>query len=324
MGKSAPKPDPNIGRAAMKSAEMGEKYLAWMQDQSAITNAWALEDRDRHQSVFQPLEDQMIRDAQNYASPERKALSAAEAIGDVRQQFEVGRGQNERRLTSMGVSPASGRFTGEARRGATAESLAAAGAGNMARRNVDQIGDAKMAGVVNMGRGLAVNPATSMGMSNNAGAQGFSGAMQGYGQQGSLLLSQHDAQMKAYNANQQMLGGIGQGFGMVLGAMPMMSSKDSKTNKKKSMGVLDAVKDMPVEEWEYKAGMGDGGGKRHIGPYAEDFQRATGLGDGKSISVIDAVGVNLGAAQELAAKVEKLESKIDSMGGAKRKKKEAA
>lgn len=319
MGKSAPKPDPNIGKAAMASAEMGEKYLSWMQDQSAITNAWALEDRDRHQSVFQPLEDQMVRDAQNYSSPERKALAASEAIGDVRQQFEIGRGKNERRLTSLGVSPGSGRFNGEARRGETAESLAAAGAGNMARRNVDQIGDQKLAGVVNMGRGLAVNPATSMGMAHRAGAEGFSGAMQGYGQQGSLLLSQHDAQMKAYNANQNMLGGIGQGFGMILGA----SSKDYKTNKKKPMSVLDAVKDMPVEEWEYKKGIADGGAGRHVGPYAEDFKRATGLGDGRTINIMDAVGVNMGATQDLAKQVERIERKLD---GKKKpaKKKEAA
>lgn len=325
MGKSAPKPDPNIGKAAMASAEMGEKYLSWMQDQSAITNAWALEDRDRHQSVFQPLEDQMVRDAQDYSSPERKALAASEAVGDVRQQFEVGRQQQGRQMAAMGVNPASGRFAGESRRGATAESLAAAGAGNMARRQVEQIGDQKMAGVVNMGRGMAVNPATSMGMANQAGAQGFQGAMQGYGQQGNLLLGQHNAQMNAYNANQNMLGGIGQGFGMVLGAMPMMSSKDAKTNKKKSMGVLDAVKDMPVEEWEYKQGMGDGGGTKHVGPYAEDFKRTTGLGNGREISVIDAVGVNMGATKELAAQVDKLQSKIEGMGSRKpAKKKEAA
>lgn len=325
MGKSsAPRPDPAIGEAAIKSAEAGERYLAFMQDQAKITNAWAEDDRARFKGVFEPLEDRMVADALDYASPERKAMAASEAVADVRQQTALGNQQRERQLASMGVNPASGRFAGEDRRAGTAADLAAAGAGNIARRRVDEVGDAKMAGVVNMGRGMAVNPATSMGMSNSASSSGFQGAMGGYNQQGNLLTQQHNSQMNAWNAQQQQMGAIGQGFGMVLGAMPFTSSKDTKTNKKKPMSVLDAVKDMPVEEWEYKKGMGDGGGKRHIGPYAEDFQRATGLGDGKSISVIDAVGVNLGAAQELAAKVEKLESKIDSMGGAKRKKKEAA
>jgi hypothetical protein len=323
MGKSTPKPDPQIGQAALKSAEMGEKYLSWMQSQADITNAWAEEDRDRFQTTFQPLEDQMIADAQSYASPERKAMAAGEAVADVRQQSALGRQQQQRQMSAMGVSPASGRFEGEARRGNTAEALAAAGAGNMARRQVEMQGDAKMAGVVNMGRGMAVNPATSMGMSNQAGSSGFSGAMQGYNQQGGLLLGQHNAQMQAWNAQNQMMGGIGQGIGMLTGAF--MSSEKTKTKKKKSMGVLDAVKGMRVEEWEYKAGMGDGGGRKHVGPYAEEFAAKTGLGNGREISVIDAVGVNMGATKELAAQVDKLQKKIDGTSSKKRSKaKEAA
>ena len=38
-----------------------------------------------------------------------------------------------------------------------------------------------------------------------------------------------------------------------------------------------------------------GAGGEHIGTYAQDFQNATGLGDGKSINVIDALGVTMGA-----------------------------
>ncbi|PWB90923.1 hypothetical protein C5688_08655 [Methylocystis sp. MitZ-2018] len=45
----------------------------------------------------------------------------------------------------------------------------------------------------------------------------------------------------------------------------------------------------------------------HIGTYAQDFQRETGLGDGKSINVIDAIGVAMGAIKELSAKVDKLD-----------------
>lgn len=40
-GSSAPRPDPNIGIAALKSAELGEKMLGWMKDQSDVTNQWA-------------------------------------------------------------------------------------------------------------------------------------------------------------------------------------------------------------------------------------------------------------------------------------------
>lgn len=300
MGKKAPKADPNIGRAAMKSAETGEKYLAFMQKQSDVTNGWATEDRNRYQTVYQPIEDAYIAKANAYGTPEQKDAASAEAIGDVRQQAELSRDASQRRLTAMGVNPASGRFGAEDTRAGTAEALAAAGAGNMARRGVEAKAEGMQANVINMGKGLAVNPATSMGLANGAASSGFSGAMQGYGQQGNLLNTQYQQQMQSWQANQNMLGSLGSAIGTVA----MMSSKDAKTDKKQVFGILDAVKEMPVEKWTYKEGMGDG--KTHVGTYAEDFKEKTGLGNGREISIIDALGVNMGAIKELAAEVDAL------------------
>ncbi|SDX74148.1 tail fiber domain-containing protein [Roseicitreum antarcticum] len=308
MGKSAPGPDPRMGEAALMSAQTGERYLAHMQGLSSITQGWAEEDRERYQTTFQPLEDQMIEDAQNYDSPERRAAAASEAVADVRQQSAMAGQQRNRQMGAMGVNPASGRFAGETRRAGTAESLSAAGAGNMARRQVEAGGEARMASVVNMGRGMAVNPATSMGMAGNMSAQGHTGAMQGHGQMANIFGQQHSAQMAQFNANNSTMGGIGGALGSIVGALPFTSDENAKKNKSKAIGVLDAVKNMRVEQWDYKAGEGDGG--RHVGPYAQEFQRETGLGDGKSISVIDAIGVNMGATKELAAQVERLEKAI--------------
>lgn len=71
---------------------------------------------------------------------------------------------------------------------------------------------------------------------------------------------------------------------------------------------------MPVEEWTYKQGVADEG--RHIGPYAEDFQAATGKGDGKTINLMDAVGVNMKATQELSQKVEQVADAVSQLAGA--------
>lgn len=60
--------------------------------------------------------------------------------------------------------------------------------------------------------------------------------------------------------------------------------------------VLARVADLPVASWRYKS---EDEYKRHIGPFAEDFQRLFGLGDGETISVIDAQGVALAAIQGL-------------------------
>jgi len=310
MGKSsAPAPDPRIGEAAVKSAELGDRYLTWMQGQSDKANSWADQDRARYKDVFEPLEDRMIADATSYTSPERKAMAASEAIADVRQQGALGRQQQTRQMAAVGVNPASGRFASETRRGATGEALAAAGAGNLARRKVEAVGDAKMADVVNMGRGLAVNPGQSLGMAGNMAGAGFQGAMGGQQQMGSMLTQQHQMQMQGWQANNSNMAGIGQGVGMIAGAF--MSSKDVKTNKREAMSVLDAVKDMPVEQWDYKPGKGDGGS--HIGPYAEDFKAKTGLGDGKTINAIDLHGVTMKAVQELASVVDIMSGKLDKM-----------
>lgn len=305
-GGDAPSPDPRIGEAAVMSAQIGQDYLTFMRSQADITNQWAAEDRTRSLSTFRPLEDAYIAEAQAYDSPERKAAAASEAVADVRQQSAMAADQNQRRLSAMGVRPDSGRSTETARKTATATGLAAAGASNMARRRVEGQAEAMRANSINMGKGLAVNPATSMGLSNNANASGFQGAMNGQQQMGSLLNTQYQQQMQQWQANQSASASLFGGLGNIAGLM-IASSKDVKTDKRKTRGVLDAVNKMPVEEWTYKDGVADGG--RHVGPYAEDFKAATGKGDGKSIPVVDAIGVTMGAVQELSQKVDKLEGK---------------
>ncbi len=305
MGKKskAPAPDPRMGEAAMKSAEVGEKYLGFMRDQANTTNRWADEDRTRSKTVFQPVEDQYIKDAIAYDSPARKEAMAAEAVADVRQQGAISRGTTARSLGAVGVNPASGRAMETAARGATAEALAAAGAANGARRAVEATAEGMRGNVINLGKGMAVNPATSMGLSNSAAASGANGAMSGYGQQATILNQDFANRTAQWQGNQSSASALGGAFGQLIGAMPFMaSSKEVKENRRPVMGVLDAVREMPVEKWNYKAGEGDGG--EHIGTYAEDFTKKTGLGNGKEISVIDAIGVSMGAIKELADKVE--------------------
>lgn len=334
---------------------LGQDYMSFMKSQADITNGWAKQDRDRYYNTFVPMQDDWIAEAKSYDTPGRKAQAADEAAADVSQQFALGRQQNERQMAAMGVAPNSGRYQSSSNRMQATESLAGAGARNSARRQTENTArDMKLA-AINMGQGLAVNPGTSMGLSNSAAGAGFGGAMQGqgnaanigmsgFGTAGNLLTgansgmagaignagqtrmqgygtaaagqgnmantlnTQYQNQMNAWQASQAQLGSIAGGIGAGLGYLAFSSSKDYKTEKRKPMSVLNAVRDMPVEEWEYKQGMGDGGGKKHIGPYAEDFQKSTGLGNGKEIGVMDAIGVTMGAVQELAAKVDKLEA----------------
>jgi trimeric autotransporter adhesin len=65
--------------------------------------------------------------------------------------------------------------------------------------------------------------------------------------------------------------------------------------------VLRKVVALPITEWNYKTLQG----ARHLGPVAQDFRAAFGLGtDDKGISTVDADGVALAAIQGLHRQVE--------------------
>jgi hypothetical protein len=81
------------------------------------------------------------------------------------------------------------------------------------------------------------------------------------------------------------------------------------------IAVLEKVASMPVEEWNYKA---QEDSIRHIGPMAEDFRAAFGVGDfvGR-ITSTDADGVALAAIQglnlKLEANLEEKQAEIDRL-----------
>lgn len=356
MGKSSkvPSPDPNIGRAALMEAQLGQEFLKFTKEQYEVSNArndkldelsqrvteqqltasetaqqWASEDRARYKSVFQPLQDEFVAEAQKYGSEEYQSEAAAKARADVINAASSQAVQRSRTMASMGVSPASGRYAGVERAADVSVTLGAAGAENNARELARNKGLALKADAINLGNGLPSSAAGSLGLGVNAGSTavgtatvpinaynqtnammqgGYSTAMAGYGSQAQILNQQYQSQLAGWQAQQQANSGLFSSLGSIAGAAIMASSKDYKTDKAPAKGVLEAVRKMPVEEWSYKPGIADGG--RHIGPYAEDFQAATGKGDGKSIPVVDAIGVTLGAVRELDRKVSKLEKGI--------------
>jgi Chaperone of endosialidase len=74
--------------------------------------------------------------------------------------------------------------------------------------------------------------------------------------------------------------------------------------------VLERVASLPVRRWHYKAEPS----VRHIGPVAQDFYRAFGVGpDNKHIASVDADGVALAAIKGLNEKVERLQRQLASL-----------
>jgi hypothetical protein len=97
-------------------------------------------------------------------------------------------------------------------------------------------------------------------------------------------------------------------------AVPCSNCGSSRAFKTPESGidtaaVLAAIARLPVETWHDKSKT-DLETRRHIGPNAEDFRAAFGVGDGVTISRIDAVGVCLAAVQSLTQRIESLEGQL--------------
>lgn len=75
--------------------------------------------------------------------------------------------------------------------------------------------------------------------------------------------------------------------------------------------VLGRLRAMPITSWSYRTENTD---IRHIGPMAQDFRAAFGLGDDdKVISTVDADGVALAAAQALEARTAAQQQRIEAL-----------
>lgn len=75
--------------------------------------------------------------------------------------------------------------------------------------------------------------------------------------------------------------------------------------------VLTRLRSLPITSWSYRT---DSDGIRHLGPTAQDFRRAFGLGsDDVTIGTVDADGVALAAAQALDARTQQQQQRIEAL-----------
>lgn len=95
------------------------------------------------------------------------------------------------------------------------------------------------------------------------------------------------------------------------GVFTSVSSRAAKTNfTSASTGdILKKIARLPVTFYDYR----NAPGERHIGPVAEDFHAAFGVGDSRSISAGDLAGVALAAIKALNEKIEKQQAEIDRL-----------
>jgi hypothetical protein len=262
-GKASAPPPPDysgIAAASERSAElsyaMGQDQLAWAKEQYAMdsevidrvvsdslnraqaNDAAAASDRARYEATYQPLEDELVRDAQLYSTPSRQEYESGRAMASVAEQFELARQNATRNLEAYGVDPSSTRYAALDLGSRVQEAAAKAGASNQARMATEAMGRAMRSEAINVGRGypgqIAGTYATALqsgnsaanaqlaGTASGASTMGTGAQWQGLGNQalgvwGNTLNMSHQNQIDTFNANQNASSGIGGLLGVGLG-----------------------------------------------------------------------------------------------------------
>lgn len=326
---------PQRDAAAALATKVSEAQLRGME--TATRQAEELDARNK--SVFRPLEDKIVADANNFDTEAKREELAGQAITDVNTAFDSARGQSARSLARVGVAPGSGRALSMENQVTTAQALAGAGAATKARRDATAEAYARKMDAVGLGKGVIGAQTTMQQIAQNGGAQAVGAAGSGinFAQSGAGLMGQGfgtaqnglsaggnlygmSARIDQAN-NDSTMGAIGQlaGLGVKLyqGPQAFVSDENVKSgtgkpvNTKKALAEVDATQ--VNDGWTYDESKGappGSGGKKHVGPMAQEVRRTMGervAPGGKQIDIVSMNGKLLASMQELSKRVKKLE-----------------
>lgn len=363
-GGSAPAPDPVLIAAQIRSmgiqdeaikavmsnsnemlplqkeqTQFGLESSKTAYEQSQDDRGWALARRGEMTGV----QDGMIKDAADFNADGRQEQLAQKAGEDVAGAVKASEGQLTRTMASRGINANSGAalsaMSGSALTGAMAGASAVNNTREAARKEGYGLSDRANSALA--GYSTQASAATGAGAgfgtaglaTANAGAAGMNagfGAAGGMaGQMGSNATGMFGAQ-GSYKNTQDQISNQPDPMMQLMGGAAMKYAM-SDVNQKESIcatepgSALEAVKALPVSEWQYKEDSpAHDGGKRHTGPMAQDVQRVVGekaAPGGKMIDLISLNGLNMAATKDLNQKVDQLTQQVKrlSVGGVHRK-----
>jgi hypothetical protein len=221
------------------------------------------EDRARYKDIYQPIEDDLVKDFMDFDSPERRNLDAGRAQAGVQQQFDAQRRNAEQRLSSYGVDPSqlrAGALDLNVRMDMAAQQAAQ---GNAARNRVEDLGRSLRAEAINIGKGYPSQVAGAYGqalaagnsavgnmnntVSTGAGTMGTGGSWASQGQENAGMtqrgiLGGYQGQLAGYDSGGGALGALGGLAGQALGGWAsggFMTGKDTSLFGGEGGGVID-------------------------------------------------------------------------------------
>ncbi len=230
---------PEMLRQSKVQEERANQQFALTKDVTSTQLEQARKAYQRYEEGAVPAMEALRRDAEEYnleANRERLALAAK---ADIATAMDAEQQNYERRQRAYGIDPTSGvtQFGGGAL--GINKALAEAQAMNQTRQAAKDIGLQKQANVYNMYAGLPAQGNASTGIALGATNQGLQGgqltmsnlgttggalnagaqtAMSGWNSVGQLGVSKYQADVSAYNAEQQAQGAFASGLGSAVGS----------------------------------------------------------------------------------------------------------
>lgn len=192
-----PGPDPRIGEAALRSAELGKEAFDWykqyfdttlgpQQRELADLNAQvtkqqmataqeqqriASETYDYQKGTFRPVEQALVDEAMAFNTRDQAERKAAQAAADVQAAYGQVEGEVNRDLGRRGVSLSAGQLAANKNALALSKAANVAGASNAARDQAEALGWARKVDAASLGRGLANQQATAAQIALSGGSQ---------------------------------------------------------------------------------------------------------------------------------------------------------
>jgi hypothetical protein len=189
---------------------------------------FAQQSRDDYEQLYRPLEQKIVKEADEYDTPERRAAESAKAVASVEQQLNIQRDATMREQERSGVNPASMRTAGlQASMDLNAAKLKA-GAGTAAGQAVEAQGYARRMDAANLGRNIASSQGTQAALAASMGTQGVANATTGLNN----LTSGTQQLTQAYGTAINGMGAAGNTFGSLAGRdAASKAAKDKNTQE---------------------------------------------------------------------------------------------
>ena len=283
---------PSMKEATLKQEVRADEQFALDKEMQTKQIAAADIAMKEYQEKGTPLRADIYKQAAEAGGEAEVNRQAALALGDVKSQFDIQDQSTARQMKAYGIDPTSGRYQGQARTSGIMEAATSAAAATKARDAATQLGWAKKMDAAALAQGQFGNQASSTGLALNAGAQALGsgqttignygalgssmnqanmGSMSGWGQVGTLGVQKYNADVNAYNAQQQASAAGSAGLGSGIGALAGAGLKAYASNPA-------AFSDIRMKENIKVEGKTPAGVNIYSFEYKPEFKKAAGYG----------------------------------------------